>query len=206
MWKRGKKVLLEDAHLVAEPAQIDGGGRSGRTATDDTDIARLVDHVRSNNPQGDGHAVRVGPYAMISPMAASFDASHSPILDRFNSVVAKRRDQLAIAAPDEQRSVTHEELATDAHAVSAALAKLPLPAGACVASLVGNRVGFFSVFLACLERKLTLLPLDSDTAGAEAIELVEGFGASAIVRHRRSGHRARRRGDLVAGRSHRGDV
>jgi long-chain acyl-CoA synthetase len=86
-----------------------------------------------------------------------------------------------IDAPAERRVVTAGELAADACATAAALRRLGIGPGHAVAAHVGNRTGYFSLLLACLDAGAALLPIDGSAPAAEAAALAARFEVSALV-------------------------
>lgn len=48
-------------------------------------------------------------------------------------------------------------------------------------SLAGNRAGFAAIFLACVDRQITIMPVDRGTAIPEVVTLATAYGASALV-------------------------
>ena len=69
-------------------------------------------------------------------------------------------DAPLIDSPAERRVVTAAELGADACATAAALRQLGIGPGHAVAAHVGNRTGYFSLLLACLDVGAALLPID----------------------------------------------
>ena len=90
-------------------------------------------------------------------------------------------DALLIDAPAERRVVTAAALAADACATAAALRQLGIGPGHAVAAHVGNRTGYFSLLLACLDVGSALLPIDGSAPAAEAAAVAARFEASALV-------------------------
>jgi long-chain acyl-CoA synthetase len=90
-------------------------------------------------------------------------------------------DAPLIDAPAERRVLTAGELAADACATAAVLRRLGIGPGHAVAVHVGNRSGYFSLLLACLDVRAALLPIDGSAPSAEAGTVAARFDASAIV-------------------------
>ena len=89
-------------------------------------------------------------------------------------------DAPLIDSPAERRVVTAAELGADACATAAALRQLGIGPGHAVAAHVGNRTGYFSLLLACLDVGAALLPIDG-SALAEAAAVAARFDVSALV-------------------------
>ena len=92
-------------------------------------------------------------------------------------------DAALIDAPAERRVVTAGQLQTDAAATAAQLRRLGIGPGHAVAAHVGNRTGYFSLLLACLDVGAALLPIDGSAPAAEADAVAARFEASALVVH-----------------------
>jgi long-chain acyl-CoA synthetase len=90
-------------------------------------------------------------------------------------------DAPLIDAPAERRIVTAAELGADACATAAALRQLGIGPGHAVAAHVGNRSGYFSLLLACLDVGAALLPIDGSAPPAEASTVAARFEVSALV-------------------------
>ena len=90
-------------------------------------------------------------------------------------------DAPLIDAPAERRVVTAAELGADACATAAALRRLGIGPGHAVAAHIGNRSGYFSLLLACLDVGAALLPIDGSAPGAEASAVAARFEVSALV-------------------------
>lgn len=84
-------------------------------------------------------------------------------------------------ALSEGRTLTFSSLEDEARATRLNIAALGLEDRAVIVSVTGNRAGFFSVFLACLELGFVLVPLDGDSAASEVMTAAEAYGASAII-------------------------
>jgi acyl-CoA synthetase (AMP-forming)/AMP-acid ligase II len=93
------------------------------------------------------------------------DTPHHPLID----------------APAERRVVTAGTLAEDAGATADCLRHLGIGPGHAVAAHVGNRSGYFSLLLACLDVGAALLPIDGSAPSAEAGVVADRFEASALV-------------------------
>lgn len=103
------------------------------------------------------------------------------ILDSFARVRRDRGRQIAIHGLTEQRVMTFAALASEADAVAQAFRGAQLQRGAIVVTLIGNRTAFVSTFLACLQCGVVMVPLDGDSAVAEALVLVQRFAAAALI-------------------------
>jgi long-chain acyl-CoA synthetase len=90
-------------------------------------------------------------------------------------------DAPLIDAPAERRVVTAGELGADACATAAALRDIGIGPGDAVAAHVGNRSGYFSLLLACLDVGAALLPIDGSAPAAEAAAVAARFEVSALV-------------------------
>ena len=106
-------------------------------------------------------------------------------------------DAPLIDAPAERRVVTAGELGADACATAAALRGIGIGPGHAVAAHVGNRSGYFSLLLACLDVGAALLPIDGSAPAARSGRrggAVRGVGAGRAGRPR-----GRRRARLPGG-------
>jgi acyl-CoA synthetase (AMP-forming)/AMP-acid ligase II len=92
-------------------------------------------------------------------------------------------DAPLIDAPAERRVVTARQLQADAAATAGELRRLGIGPGHAVAAHIGNRSGYFSLLLACLDAGVALLPIDGSAPPAEAEAVAARFGASAMVVH-----------------------
>jgi acyl-CoA synthetase (AMP-forming)/AMP-acid ligase II len=90
-------------------------------------------------------------------------------------------DAPLIDAPGERRVVTARTLDADTRVTVAALRQLGIGPGHAVAAHVGNRSGYFSLLLACLDVGAALVPIDGSAPAAEAAVVVARFEASALV-------------------------
>jgi long-chain acyl-CoA synthetase len=90
-------------------------------------------------------------------------------------------DAPLIDAPAERRIVTAATLAADACATAATLRRLGIGPGHAVAAHVGNRTGYFSLLLACLDVGAALLPIDGSAPATEAAAVAARFEVSALV-------------------------
>jgi acyl-CoA synthetase (AMP-forming)/AMP-acid ligase II len=103
------------------------------------------------------------------------------LLDALRRLARDRPGHVLIDAPAEQRQVTAGTLAEDAAATADVLRRLGIGAGHAVAAHVGNRTGYFSLLLGCLDLGAALLPIDGSAPVAEADLVAARFGASALV-------------------------
>lgn len=103
------------------------------------------------------------------------------ILDHFARRSTDAPDRKALYALSEGRAVTFGELRAEAGAVSEILSRAALEKGARVLLVTGNRTAFFSTFLACLERRLVMIPLDGDSTASEIRATAERYEVSAVV-------------------------
>src|SRR5690348_16527455 len=92
-----------------------------------------------------------------------------------------RPDAPLIDAPGERRVVTARGLDEEAAATARELRRLGLGPGHAIAAHVGNRTGYFSLLLACLDVGAALLPIDGSAPPAEASAVASRFDASALV-------------------------
>ncbi|MEO5821137.1 MAG: class I adenylate-forming enzyme family protein [Vicinamibacteraceae bacterium] len=90
-------------------------------------------------------------------------------------------DAPLIDAPAERRVVTARRLGDDVVTTAAELRRLGIGPGHAVAVHVGNRTGYFSLLLACLDVGAALLPIDGSAPVAEATAVATRFDASAMV-------------------------
>ena len=90
-------------------------------------------------------------------------------------------DAPLIDAPAERRVLTAGGLGTDADATAAVLRSLGIGPGHAVAAHVGNRTGYFSLLIACLDVGAALLPIDGSAPVAEAAAAAARFDVSAMV-------------------------
>lgn len=101
--------------------------------------------------------------------------------EAFARICRDRPNRTAVYALSERRSLTFSNLEDESRATRLNLAALGLEDRAVIISVTGNRAGFFSVFLACLELGFVLVPLDGDSAASEVMNAAEAYGASAII-------------------------
>ncbi len=92
-----------------------------------------------------------------------------------------RAGSVLIDAPGERRVVTAGTLDADSRVAAGALRQLGIGPGHAVAAHVGNRSGYFSLLLACLDVGAALLPIDGSAPAAEAAAVVARMEASALV-------------------------
>src|SRR5688572_17221975 len=77
-------------------------------------------------------------------------------------------DAPLIDAPGEHRVVTAGMLEAETRLTAAVLRRLGIGPGHAVAAHIGNRSGYFSLLLACLDVGAALLPIDGSAPAAEA--------------------------------------
>jgi len=110
------------------------------------------------------------------------------LVEAVRRLARDRPDRVLIDAPAEQRRVTAGTLAADASATTAALRRLGLGAGHAVAAHIGNRSGYFSLLVGCLDLGAALLPIDGSAPAAEVEVVAARFEAAAlVVPHGRAG-------------------
>src|SRR5712692_8149455 len=107
----------------------------------------------------------------------------SAIADRFLRTCRDHPEAIAVRTLWDGRARTFAELQEQYLAARSALVTSGVGPGSCVVSLVGNRPAFFSLFVACMDVGVALLPLNEAT-DAEAASLVERSGAVAVVAER----------------------
>jgi acyl-CoA synthetase (AMP-forming)/AMP-acid ligase II len=90
-------------------------------------------------------------------------------------------DAPLIDAPGEHRVVTAGMLEAETRLTAAVLRRLGIGPGHAVAAHIGNRSGYFSLLLACLDVGAALLPIDGSAPAAEAAAVAARFEASALV-------------------------
>ena len=105
----------------------------------------------------------------------------SVICTAFEQVSADNGDRIAVYGLSENLTRTFADLWRDFQAMTRVLAGLNLPPASCVVSSVGNRAAFVSLFLACLDRRLALIPLDGHAPWPEVLSVARTFGAAAVV-------------------------
>src|SRR5688572_27012510 len=115
------------------------------------------------------------------PRCAAPDGPMPVLVDAVRRRARDTPDAPLIDAPAERRIVTAHELGADACATAAALRQLGIGPGHAVAAHVGNRTGYFSLLLACLDVGAALLPIDGSAPAAEAASVAARFEVSALV-------------------------
>lgn len=105
----------------------------------------------------------------------------TPIRSAFERLRRDRAHRAAVAALSEGRSFTFGQIGVAADELARALARLPLEAGRPVALLVGNHSSFLPLLLACLDRRLVVLPLDGDSPLSEALRVARRYEAQALI-------------------------
>ncbi len=103
------------------------------------------------------------------------------LVDALRRLARDRPGHVLIDAPAEPRRVTAGMLADDAAATAEALRRLGIGAGHAVAAHVGNRTGYFSLLLGCLDLGAALVPIDGSAPVAEADLVAARFEAAALV-------------------------
>jgi acyl-CoA synthetase (AMP-forming)/AMP-acid ligase II len=103
------------------------------------------------------------------------------LVEALRRLARDRPDRVLIDAPAEQRCVTAGTLAEDASASTEALRRLGIGAGHAVAAHIGNRSGYFSLLLGCLDLGAALLPIDGSAPVAEVETVAARFDAAALV-------------------------
>lgn len=105
----------------------------------------------------------------------------SLFVEHFARVRTDQRSRVAIHALSENRTLSFDDVWLDFNAFHEAFRAAALPRRSAVVSLLGNRASFVPVLLAAIEHGAVLIPLDAGTAPAEVHQLVEQFGAAAII-------------------------
>ena len=103
------------------------------------------------------------------------------LVEALRRLARDRPDRVLIDAPAEQRRVTARTLSEDASATTDALRRLGIGAGHAVAAHIGNRSGYFSLLLGCLDLGAALLPIDGSAPLAEVEMVAARFDASVLV-------------------------
>jgi long-chain acyl-CoA synthetase len=103
------------------------------------------------------------------------------LLDAFDRVRRDRPRHLAIHGLSENRTLTIEALAEEAGRVAEAFGRARIPDSRPLVTLIGNRTAFVSTLLACVRRRMVMVPLDGDSTLPEAVALAERFQAPALV-------------------------
>jgi long-chain acyl-CoA synthetase len=103
------------------------------------------------------------------------------LVDAARRLARDTPDAPLIDAPAERRLVTAGQLQADAVATAAELRRLGIGPGHAVAAHVGNRTGYFSLLLACLDVGAAILPIDGSAPSAEAEAVAARFDASVMV-------------------------
>jgi acyl-CoA synthetase (AMP-forming)/AMP-acid ligase II len=105
----------------------------------------------------------------------------SEIVERFARVARDRPDRLLLIGLSEDRSLTCADLWTEYEAVRGACLRAGLANESLLVSVAGNRTGFVSLLLACLDLGTSLMPVDRGTPMFEILELVDRWHASGLV-------------------------
>ena len=106
--------------------------------------------------------------------------SLSPLADAFEAVLRDRRGEILVMAPSESRTLTAQDIDTQARDLSTALAT-HLTQGHLVLTNVGNVSVMPALVLACLRDRLTLMPVDRSTPPAELVALASRWDAAAVL-------------------------
>jgi len=101
----------------------------------------------------------------------------------FRRVCRDSRAKLAVRDLVDGRSFTFADLYEQYVSIGRALASLHIEAGSPVVAVVGNRPIFFPLVAACMSARVALIPL-GDTTDGEAISVILGSGARAVVTDR----------------------
>lgn len=107
--------------------------------------------------------------------------SSSLFADSFMAVLRDRADRRLVIAPSEARTLTAQDIDSQAHDLAAALGPCRLAAGHLVIASVGNTSVMPAVVLACLRQGMPLMPVDQGTPPAELRGLAVRWGAAALL-------------------------
>lgn len=107
--------------------------------------------------------------------------SSSELIARFARVRRDRPDRTILIGLSEQRMLTNAQLWDEFEAARAALARAGLDESSLVISVVGNRVGYLPLLMACLDQRIALMPADRSTTMAETLALADRWHATALV-------------------------
>jgi long-chain acyl-CoA synthetase len=105
----------------------------------------------------------------------------SQVVDRFARVARDQPSRTVLIGLSEDRSLTCAQLWTEFETVRAALTRAGLTNASLLISMAGNRTGYLSLVLACLDLGIALMPVDRSTPLAETLALVDRWHASALV-------------------------
>ncbi len=116
----------------------------------------------------------------------------------FERTARERSDAVALYSSADGSLTTFADLASDVAAVERALIALGVDRGSAVVTLVGNRPIFLSIFVACMEAGVALVPVGQAT-DVEALALIEQAGAVTVISDRRIACPVVREQPLAAG-------
>jgi long-chain acyl-CoA synthetase len=105
----------------------------------------------------------------------------SELIARFARVRRDRPDRTILVGLSESRTLTSAQLWEEFDAMRAALARAGLDESSLLISVVGNRVAYVPLLMACLESRIALMPADRGTTMAETLALADGWHATALV-------------------------
>jgi long-chain acyl-CoA synthetase len=107
--------------------------------------------------------------------------SRSALVNRFARVHRDRPGHTVLIGLSEQRAQTAADVWTDYAAMRDALVRAGLDETSLLISVVGNRLAFFPLLLACLDGGVALMPADRSTTLAEALALADRWHATGLV-------------------------
>ena len=105
----------------------------------------------------------------------------SQLVEHFARVSRDTPDRTVLFGLSEERSLTSAQLWAEYEAVRAALVRAGFTDQSLLVSVAGNRTGYFSLLLACLDLGIALMPVDRGTPLAETIALIDRWRASGLV-------------------------
>lgn len=106
---------------------------------------------------------------------------HSQLVERFARVSRDTSDRTVLIGLSEERNLTAAELWAEYEAVRGSLVRAGFTDQSLLVSVAGNRTGYFSLLLACLDLGIALMPVDRGTPLAETLALVDRWHASGLV-------------------------
>jgi long-chain acyl-CoA synthetase len=105
----------------------------------------------------------------------------SELISRFARIRRDRADRLALIGLSEARALTNAQLWDEFDAMRTALARARLDETSLVLSVVGNRLAYVPLLMACLDSRIALMPADRGTTLSEVLALADRWHATALV-------------------------
>jgi long-chain acyl-CoA synthetase len=103
------------------------------------------------------------------------------MLETFRALVAARPEAAALIAGDTGQITTRAALAARAGELVSQLATVGFCVGDLLAIQLPNSVDFVATFLAALELRLVIIPIDRDAPGTEVARILSHFGVRGLV-------------------------